>query len=157
MIIALPHEHSLGYCPAPRGWFRLSFGPCWARLQSLSALGEALKGPRGILRPSLASHSGSGHLGGCSNRPLQVQTDPHSTAGCLFLNAKQANSDALSSFVINIKFFKLEEEIFDLIDVKVSLILRQKIYQTESASSFSSNTYEDVIKNIWSSTGFKIW
>lgn len=75
MLIELPDEHILGYCPGPRGRLRLSFGPHWDGLRNLSALGEAFKRPGGILQPGLASHSGSGHLGRCPNLPLEVWTE----------------------------------------------------------------------------------
>lgn len=80
MLIALPYEHILGYCPGPWGWFRLSFGPHWGGLWNLAALGEAFKRPGGMLQPSLASHSGSGHLGRCPNLPLEVWTELGFTA-----------------------------------------------------------------------------
>lgn len=51
MLIELPDEHILGYCPGPRGRLRLSFGPHWDGLRNLSALGEAFKRPGGILQP----------------------------------------------------------------------------------------------------------
>lgn len=69
MLIALPYMNtSLAIVLVPwAGWLRS--GTCWAGLRILSALGEASEGQGGILQPSLASHSGSGHLGGCPSAP----------------------------------------------------------------------------------------
>eukprot|EP00064_Thunnus_orientalis_P013327 superscaffoldBa00002154_g13366 len=71
--------------------------------------GRGIQGTRGILRPSLASHSGSGHLGGCPKFSLEARTKLGSTAGCLFhQHPKRYNTRSESRSLCNADWEKLQ-------------------------------------------------